>query len=132
MDNNKKVTLDNLENAFIAILDEFVDECEQDVNEAVVESSKVAINKLKKETPPGAGRYHDWAEYQSGWKRKSSKNTIGDVSVHIYNSKKPGLTHLLEKGHVLPDGRRTRAFPHIEDAAEAAIDDLMRRLKNGL
>lgn len=125
---NKTISFDGLENAFMALIDEFVDECVDDVNEAVVESSKVALKELRNNTPDGAGKYHDWKEYQKGWKRKTEKNPIGPNSVIIYNGKKPGLTHLLEKGHVNKDGSRAKAFPHIEEAAEKAIEDLERRL----
>lgn len=39
---------------------------------------------------------------------------------HIY-SKKPGLPHLLEKGHAKIGGGRTRAFPHVKPAAQRAF-----------
>ena len=42
------------------------------------------------------------------------------VEGHIY-SKKPGLPHLLEKGHAKIGGGRTRAFPHVKPAAEYAF-----------
>lgn len=36
--------------------------------------------------------------------------------------KMPGLAHLLEDGHARIGGGRTRAFPHVRDAAEEAFD----------
>ena len=42
------------------------------------------------------------------------------VEGHIY-SKKPGLSHLLEKGHAKSGGGRTSAYPHVKPAAEHAF-----------
>lgn len=39
---------------------------------------------------------------------------------HIY-SRKPGLPHLLEKGHAKIGGGKTRAFEHVKPAAEYAF-----------
>ena len=44
----------------------------------------------------------------------------GGVEGHIY-SRKPGLPHLLEKGHAKIGGGRTRAFEHVKPAAEYAF-----------
>lgn len=42
------------------------------------------------------------------------------VEGHIF-SRKPGLPHLLEKGHAKIGGGRTRAFPHVKPAADYAF-----------
>ena len=42
------------------------------------------------------------------------------VEGHIY-SRKPGLPHLLEKGHAKIGGGRTRAYPHVKPAADYAF-----------
>lgn len=39
---------------------------------------------------------------------------------HIF-SRKPGLPHLLEKGHATMSGGRSGAFPHVKPAAETAF-----------
>lgn len=50
----------------------------------------------------------------------------GAKAYRIHNKAKPGLTHLLEKGHGGP--HPARAHPHIADAAQAGVDDLERRM----
>lgn len=130
--NNQRISVDQLDSAICEIVAEFLEDCEEDVNEAITEAGKIAVNSLKKTTPPGAGKYRDWGEYQKGWRRTTKKNVLGDVTVTIHNAKKPGLTHLLEKGHVLQDGTRARAFPHVEPAAEEAIEYLEEKLNHGL
>lgn len=42
------------------------------------------------------------------------------VEGHIF-SRKPGLPHLLEKGHAKIGGGRTRAYPHVKPAADYAF-----------
>lgn len=112
------------------ILEEFQRELTEEIKRDFDEAGKVALKKVK-ETPAGAGKYHDWKDYSKGWRVKA-KDLIGGYEVVVYNPRKPGLTHLLEKGHVTSDGQaHTRAFPHIEPAAEAGADLIERRLRNG-
>jgi len=42
------------------------------------------------------------------------------VEGHIF-SRKPGLPHLLEKGHAKIGGGSTRAYPHVKPAADYAF-----------
>lgn len=44
----------------------------------------------------------------------------GTVEGHIF-SRKPGLPHLLEKGHAKAGGGKTRAYPHVKPAADYAF-----------
>lgn len=98
------------------------DECEVDIDEA----GRIAVAEVKK-TPSGAPVKFEWGSYQKGWRAKSRDETSGHY-VTVYNSAKPGLTHLLEKGHMNRDGSRARAFPHVEPAYEKAYEYLMRRI----
>lgn len=126
------IELDDLENVFYGIVEDFIDECEEDVKKAVREVGKEAAEKLKTETPAGAGRYHDWGAYQQGWTATTKATDLDSAEVIIHNTTKPGLTHLLERGHVNADGKtRAKAFKHIEPVAEEAMEDLLRRLTTG-
>lgn len=71
-------------------------------------------------------------EYASGWR---SKQEDADTYV-VYNAKKPGLTHLLEKSHVIANqygtyGRSTPQ-PHIKPAADAAQEELLAEIEANL
>ena len=55
-------------------------------------------------------------DYMRGWRR--IKTPYGYV---IYNETDYQLTHLLEHGHALVNGGRSRAFPHIRPAEQIAI-----------
>lgn len=53
--------------------------------------SKTTPAKLKDRSPKKSG------EYASGWRSKK----LDKRAVVVYNAKQPGLTHLLENGHMI-------------------------------
>lgn len=130
-----RVTPDKFSDAIDDIIREFIDEEQDAVNEEVRAVAMETRKELKTTTPAGAGKYNDWGEYQSGWRVKTEKDGLGDLTAIIHQPSdggKPGLTHLLEKGHANANGHgRARAFPHIAPAAEKAFDEIKRRLGNG-
>lgn len=86
-------------------------------DEAVFQCVHDALSEGRDEWRRGAKGY--------GWKYgryvtyRSLRKKHG-VEGHIY-SRKPGLPHLLEKGHAKIGGGRTRAYPHVKPAAEYAF-----------
>ncbi len=58
-------------------------------------------------------------------------STKSDFSGYVVYNKKWQLSHLLEYGHDLPNGKRARAFPHWEQADEKA-QNLFNTLKKRL
>lgn len=69
-------------------------------------------------------------EYAAGWGYETELG-VGHVKATVHNKRKPGLTHLLEKGHEkfvggVDTGERVRAYPHIEPAYEVGADRLRR------
>lgn len=75
-------------------------------------------------------------DYRRGWSIRTKREKYG-INVLIYNKLKPGLTHLLEKGHVTRNGtgrrfRDTPAHAHIAQAREKAEDYLLDELAKRL
>lgn len=62
-------------------------------------------------------------EYAKGF-RKRMKRAAHASSCEIGNARKPGLVHLLEKGHATIGGGRVPAYPHVAPAAEVAFEEL--------
>ena len=61
-----------------------------------------------------------WKDYPSSWTYRAIRSKDGGTEGHIYSTK-PGLPHLLEKGHAKIGGGRTRAYPHVKPAADYAF-----------
>lgn len=105
------------------MLEEYVQEVQDAVDEAAKEAAELTANQLR-QTSPKRAKGKGKGKYARGWKVKK-RYDAHLVSFVVYNSASPGLTHVLEKGHVSKNQYgsygRVRAIPHIGDAAEAGI-----------
>ena len=91
---------------------------------ATTQATRKGAKTVSKHASKG-GR-HAWSgEYVGGF---SSHVTHGATTVgEIGNKAKPGLVHLLEKGHATLTGRRTGAFPHMAPAFTEISADFVER-----
>lgn len=127
-----KIGVDKLANEINDILSEYKGLLESDLEEAVDEVSKSAVNELKNTSPEG-----DTGEYKRSWKRKKTRAINGAYHVTIYaGAPHYRLAHLLEFGHALKSGGRTvgraRAFPHIKKVETNAIAKLETKIKQAI
>ena len=76
-------------------------------------AAKMAEATLKETSPKRTGKY------AKGWTTEEHDTSRG-FSVVVRNKAKPGITHLLEKGHMTRKGGRTKAIPHILPAYQKA------------
>jgi hypothetical protein len=102
-DELQKVVMDYLEN--------YKEDIDEDVIEAVDEITKKARDELKQTSPRGKGTRSN--PYYKGWAIKLSKKRIGVYHNVIWNKTNYQLTHLLEFSHATRNGGRTKAIPHI-------------------
>ena len=105
------------------MLQEYAQDVQDAVDEAAKEAAELTARKLKESSPKrtkGRGK----GKYARGWKVKK-RYSSHLVSYVVYNGTSPGLTHVLENGHVARNQYgtfgRVRAIPHIGPAAEAGI-----------
>jgi len=96
----------------------------QNYSQDVTERMKKAVDVVGKEvnaeikahvTFKGSGDYVKSFRCSTTYENLDSKTKTWYVAKPNYR-----LTHLLENGHALPEGRRTEAFPHIKYGAELA------------
>lgn len=122
----KKISVDQLSSEIMSALDEY-----KKVTDEVV---KTAVNSVSKETKAmaQAGSPVKSGGYQKGWAVKKTSAKTGQVSITVYNRTKPGLTHLLEKGHAKRGGGRVAGKPHIAPAEEYAVNELEAAIRRGL
>lgn len=112
-------------------MSEILDSIKENVNDALEkaeeEAAQLTKSELRNSSPEKKG------QYKTGWTiKRDRKNKI----VTVYNSKYPGLTHLLENGHLIRNKRgeygRAPAHKHIEPAAEKGIEEFTNKVENEL
>ena len=123
---SKKVGIGSLASEVQKIVEEYGDAALDVIREVAPDKAKAAKKQLKSASPGKTGKY------AKGWSLQSQNTRLG-VDVVIYNKNKPGLTHLLENGHALRNGGRSKAIPHIGDVNDTIkaefIDEVTRRLE---
>lgn len=104
------------------LLDSYDAEVQKIVDDTAKQVVKEGVSKLKSTSP------HKSGDYSRGW--TSRKDALGYV---IYNAKKPGLTHLLENGHVTRNQygtwKRTPAHPHIKTVETWVNDEFTNQVE---
>jgi hypothetical protein len=112
------------------LLGDVAESCGDEMEKCVRRAVRKGARELRGERTEGIGRdpaNHPWSdEYRKGFSSRTERdglNTTGEVG----NKVKPGLVHLLEKGHLTLTDRRTRAYPHMEptfrDMEEDFVED---------
>ena len=111
------------------ILTEYDQRAKEVVQQSAQEAAEIATRQLKSTSPRGSAKGR---HYASGWRIKAEVDT-SVVTFTVHNSTKPGLTHLLEKGHVGRNQygyfKRVGARVHIAPAAEAAEMKFLLRVR---
>ena len=103
--------------------------------QAFDEVGKEAVRRLKNDSPKGAGSKR--GHYAQGWRYKCANPRKGLFEGKVYNATKPGLTHLLEKKHVMKD-RTGKAHgysdpqPHIAEVDAWVQSELPKRIQQKL
>ena len=123
----QKVKLTGLADAVMEALEEYVDMTEEEFTEIARAVAKEGRKKLKQTSPKGTGSFK--GHYADGWSVKYERIGNGKFRFTVHNSKKPQLTHLLEKGHQLWQGGRARAIPHIKPVEDWCNEEYERRVK---
>lgn len=124
------IRIDNIGSELAKIMQEYSSEVLHEMKSEVKKVAKETVRELKDTSPEGTGSTK--GHYKDGWTYKTEVDTGTALAVRVHNKKKPGLTHLLEKGHAKRGGGRTRAFPHIGPAEENAINKFESELKERL
>ena len=112
------------------ILDRYSQEVQTATNEAIDETAKESAQKLRNTSPERTG------EYAKSWgvKKEGGKNGIRTAIVR--NKDHYRLTHLLENGHVVRNGKgtygRAPAIKHIAPVEEWAQGELPERIERKL
>ncbi len=120
-----EVSPDGFEGALSGILSEIDYDCAEAIEKPVRECAKSGRSKLRKDSPRMTG------EYASGWSY-TMKGKSKSVFAEIGNKRKPGLVHLLEKGHAKVGGGRVAPVVHVDPVAQEVFDELERSIAEAI
>lgn len=111
-----------------AAISQMVTQTIEDNDKVLTKRIRKACNKsrsyLRENSPIKTGGY------AAGWRTRIEGSFPYSITGTVYQAKKPGLTHLLEKGHAKwlfgrPTGERVDGIPHISDAYEEGKKELL-------
>ena len=130
-----KIEPTELSKAVNKLLAEYGDECSEAVVEETTSVCKEAAKKVganaREKFKRGKGKKH----YANGWRAKITK-VSGGVKALVYNATKPQLTHLLENGHNLRNGKGATGWvsgkEHIAPVNEWAQEEAVKRIEEKL
>lgn len=118
---------DEFENAVNAILAEYKDKINVDVERITREVAKDTVADVKKNAPVRTG------SYKKSIKAKAIEKNVNSSHTTVYaNAPHYRLTHLLEFGHATRNGGRTKAQPHWSQAEQAAIREYEQKLREAI
>lgn len=120
----RKVTVDNLSEAINKILEEYGEEVNQNLEQITTQVAKTGVQALR-----SASSIFGSGKYKSGWTVDFERWRGGYIKAHIWNSKVPGLPHLLENGHLLRNGRRSPGRVHIQPVEQRLIEEFTRQIE---
>jgi len=126
MGRNVMVPLDAFARGIEQLVGDIPESCRNAANKATAQATRKGVKTVKQYAKKG-GRTKWSDEYVGGFQSHVEK---GVVAVgEIGNKAKPGLVHLLEKGHYTLTSRRTQAFPHLAPAFDEIKDDFVERME---
>lgn len=121
------IRIDALGAEIAKLMEGYASEVAADTKAEAKAVAKEAVKELKQTSPEGPGSRK--GHYKDGWASKVERENAVSINIKVYNKKKPGLTHLLEKGHAKRGGGRVSGIPHIAPAEQRAVEDYEKRLK---
>ena len=108
------------------ILDEYGDEVKEVARKDAQKAGRDTAKDLRNVSPKKSG------DYASGWGTKQ----VDADTVTVYNRKMPGLTHLLEKGHLIRNKKgtygRAPAHPHIAPVEAKQVQQFIDNVERDL
>lgn len=105
------------------ILNEYSQDIQDGITQAAEDIAKRGANELKSTSPKRTGKY------SKGW-RVDKRSGKGFVHTTIYNATNWQLTHLLEKPHLLRNGKKSVPKVHIEPVEQKCINDFQKEIEH--
>lgn len=83
--------------------------------------------QLRQTSPKRTGKY------AKSWGVTREDSSFGENAKYIIHNKKHyRVAHLLEHGHVMANGKRTKAIPHIKPVEEQVIREYEKKVRKAI
>lgn len=124
--NSAKVDIDQVAKVIMNDMRILRDITVEGMENAVNYTAKEVVKELRNAKPEDSEKYGSWDAYRKGWRAtRENKKGAFRFDMVVHNKTHYRLAHLLEKGHALVKGGRTRSFKHIRPIEQKAEDMLM-------
>ena len=120
------IKIDDLAREVMKGLDEYADVTTEQVKKAVRKAGNTVRREIQENAPKNTG------DYAKSWAVKKVRESSHTLEVVVHSRNRYQLTHLLEFGHCLRNGGRTRAMPHIAPAEEEGIEQLEKMIERDI
>ena len=124
------VKIENLANEIMKGLEEYSDMATDELKKEVKKTATNIKKDIQANAPVGKS-----GKYSKSWSVKNMKESSQSIELVVHSRNRYQLAHLLEKGHVLRQGGRVSAKPHIGPAEEKGVreleENIMRKLQDG-
>ena len=118
------IKIDDLAREVMKGLDEYADVTTEQVKKAVRKAGNTVRKEIQENAPKNTG------DYTKSWAVKKVRESSHTLELVVHSKNRYQLTHLLEFGHCLRNGGRTRAMPHIAPAEEKGIEQLEKMIES--
>lgn len=126
---SKKIKVNQLTKEIQSILNDYVEDVSAETKEVVDEVTQGGYKIVKKLAPVNK-RKKNSGKYKKSIKKITLYESLTEKRNVIYASGgEHRLTHLLERGHALVKGGRTKAQPHFAPAEDYVIKEFPNQLK---
>ena len=131
----KRIGMLNLDSTIEKILADYGEDAYKVLDQSVDRVAEEATNKLR------AVNFKTGGEYSASWVNDKEPSGRFATKRIVHNEEHYRLTHLLEKGHVVKNGRsritglaygHANAYPHIAPVEEWAKAELPREVERAL
>ena len=120
------VPINEMADAIMQSLNEYSGLAAEEMKEAVKSAADTVKKEIKANAPVDTGAY------KKSWTSKKTGESSSSVEYTVHSKDRYQLAHLLEHGHALRNGGRTRAFAHIAPAEDAGLKQLEADIKRRL
>lgn len=119
----KKIQIDDLTDTVMKELNEYKKITADNLKKEVKKTGNKIKNEIQKNAPVKSGAY------KKSWKVKTINERVNSLNLVVHSSNRYQLSHLLEFGHALRNGGRSKANPHIKQAEELGIKEFEENIK---